>query len=259
MTTQSDELFQIDTPENVAFDYVVAGIGSRFLAALVDTILLLVLYFLAALFPWLVMIAFGLDLESGVWVIAIFGMLAFLFFIGYYVVFELVWNGQSPGKRWVGLRVVRMDGTPVTLTESLIRNLVRLVDLMPTAYGVGVVTMFINPQARRLGDLAAGTLVVHDHGGVTIQSLEAYPVGQKQAQAGSEANALPVERLSGQDVQMAEDFLARRQYLPNAPVLMFQILNALLRRMDIPSEPLTYEQAVHKLENIVQAARARKG
>ncbi|MEK7327557.1 MAG: RDD family protein, partial [Chloroflexota bacterium] len=96
------------------------------------------------------------------WLVAIFGLISFAFFWGYYILFEMLWNGQSPGKRWVGLRVIRTDGTPITLTESIIRNLVRLVDFLPAYYGVGVVTMFINEQSRRLGDLAAGTLVVHD-------------------------------------------------------------------------------------------------
>jgi hypothetical protein len=144
------------------------------------------------------------------------------------------------------------------LTESLIRNLVRLIDFLPTAYGIGVVSMFINSQARRLGDLAAGTLVVHDHGGVTIQSLEGMPIVPKQVQAESEPDGLPVGILSQQDVQMAEDFLARRHFLPNASALVFQILRALYRRMNIAPEQLTYEQAVQKLESIVHKVRAQK-
>src|SRR5215510_11634669 len=96
---------------------------------------------------------------------------SFVLFWGYYIFFEMLWNGQTPGKRWVGLRVIRTDGTPITLSESFIRNLTRLVDFLPAAYGIGIISMFLDKQSRRLGDLAAGTLVVHDRAPISIQSL----------------------------------------------------------------------------------------
>src|SRR5689334_3788004 len=111
----SDETLRIDTPENVAFGYRVAGIGSRFLAALVDTTLIVLLQlvvhlgvFLIARFVFHLSIA---DDETALaWLLALFGLIAFAFLWGYYIVFEMAWNGQSPGKRWVGLRVMRADG-----------------------------------------------------------------------------------------------------------------------------------------------------
>jgi len=163
--TLSDETLDIQTPENIAFDYQIAGIGSRFLATLLDTVLVGLLQLVVILVLVLILKAYDGSIFAGqlsAWVIAIFGLVTAIFYWGYYVYFEMLWNGQSPGKRWVGLRVIRSDGTPITLSESLIRNLARLVDFLPVAYGIGIITMFIDKQSRRLGDLAAGTLVVQD-------------------------------------------------------------------------------------------------
>src|SRR5262249_1027168 len=156
LMTLPDELLSIDTPENVAFGYTVAGIGSRFLAALVDTIIIVTLQIIVLLVSGFALNRLDLIDALGAWLAAIFGLIAFLMFWGYYIFFEMLWNGQSPGKRWAGLRVIRVDGTPVTLAESIIRNLVRIIDFLPIGYGLGIVTMFVNDQARRLGDMAAG-------------------------------------------------------------------------------------------------------
>src|SRR5690606_12367836 len=92
---------------------------------------------------------------------------------GYYLLFEWIWHGQTIGKRSARIRVVRADGAPVSFVPVAVRNLVRIIDFMPFGYGVGVITMFCNPQARRLGDFAAGTLVVKDEGELTIETLMA--------------------------------------------------------------------------------------
>lgn len=258
-----DEFLNIDTPENVAFGYEIAGIGSRFLAALVDTILILIfqviifltLFFMAALFFDAL-----LDEENAAfaWLLAFMGLLSFAFLWGYYIFFELLWNGQSPGKRWVGLRVIRTDGTPITLTESIIRNLVRLVDFLPAYYGLGVVVMFINEQSRRLGDLAAGTLVVRDRATVTLESLSGRltspGLGLSSAQTTTD---LPIERLNETDFLMAEDFLRRRYELANSEELAQRIVAALRQRMDLPSVRTSSAEAESFIREIVQAKGAR--
>jgi uncharacterized RDD family membrane protein YckC len=238
----AEETLRIDTPENVIFGYRVAGIGSRFLAALVDSALILVLQVLVNIGVLLVarfLFHFSLDGDdSGLaWLLGAFGLVAFAFLWGYYIFFEMLWNGQSPGKRWVGLRVLRLDGTPITLSESIIRNLVRLVDFLPAYYGVGVIAMFINSQARRLGDLAAGTLVVHDKAAVTLESLAARaspppnPAQPFSASARSASSQWPVERLTSRDLELAEDFLRRRDSLANRTELSQSIARSLLARM----------------------------
>ncbi|HKZ69048.1 MAG TPA: RDD family protein [Anaerolineales bacterium] len=252
-----DDYVSIDTPENVAFGYKVAGIGSRFLAALVDTIIIAVLQIVVLLTLWLIFLAAsdigwirrgvagdngggGDDTALFAWVLAFFGLIAFAFFWGYYILFEMIWNGQSIGKRWLGLRVIKTDGTPITLTESIVRNLIRLVDFLPAYYGVGVVTMFINDQSRRLGDLAAGTLVVHDRGAVTLESLAVKPAAPSVLHSASAAVAtFPVERLNTREIQIAEDFLRRKNELHNRTVLGGRILQSLLDSMGLPASAVS--------------------
>lgn len=259
--TLPDEFLTIDTPENVAFGYEIAGIGSRFLAALVDTILILIfqviifltLFFVAGLF-------FDALLDEGnatfAWLLAFMGLLSFAFLWGYYIFFELLWNGQSPGKRWVGLRVIRADGTPITLTESIIRNLVRLVDFLPAYYGLGVVVMFINEQTRRLGDLAAGTLVVRDQATVTLESLSNQSTSPGLGLSSPQTTTdLPIGRLSETDFLMAEDFLRRRYELANSEELAQRIAAVLRQRMDLPSVRTNSAEAEKFIREIVRTRR----
>ena len=267
-----DDYLSISTPENVAFGYDVAGIGSRFLAAVVDTLIILVLQGVVNLTLLALVLSLfrdRLDFDSPVvgWLIAAFGLIAFAFFWGYYIFFEMLWNGQSPGKRWAGLRVIRTDGTPITLAESIVRNLVRLVDFLPAYYGVGVVTMFVNGQSRRLGDLAAGTLVVRDRVAVTLESLAARPAPPAPALPSAAdpaspspttpATGWPVERLTGHDLEMAEDFLRRRAQLSNRAALAQRIVQALLKQMNVLPSPMDDRRAESLIVEIVQAARNR--
>ena len=249
----SEDFLSIDTPENVAFGYSVAGIGSRFLAALIDTILIIVLQIIVNLVVTFFSNILVDDLFGGdaiIWIAALFGLIAFALFWGYYILFEMIWNGQSPGKRWTGLRVLRTDGTPITLVEAVIRNLVRLVDFLPFFYGVGVVTMFINDQARRLGDLAAGTLVVHDQAAVTLDSLSAVVTFGPISQVSADIEALPLERLTDQDLQLIEDYLRRRYELANSSALSQRLLQAIYKRMELPPPQLAQldrESKAHEL------------
>jgi uncharacterized RDD family membrane protein YckC len=238
----NDEKLHIDTPENVVFGYNVAGMGTRFLAGLVDMVLIGILMLAANITLYVVL--FALDVTSwgqtGNWLWAVFGLLTFIIFWGYYIFFEMIWNGQSPGKRRMGLRVIRMDGSPITFPESLIRNLIRLFDFLPAYYGVGVVVMFINSQTRRLGDLVAGTLVVHDRP-VSLDSLGRSSNWEMESWTNfpfpSEAGQYPVERLTQQDLQIIESFLLRRKQLANRAALASQIYRIMCAHMQVPVDP----------------------
>jgi uncharacterized RDD family membrane protein YckC len=223
-----EERLEIDTPEGVVFGYQVAGIGSRFLAALVDTVIITVLL-VASLFGWGAMIDLLDGSGLGVWVVALGILFVFALTWGYYIFFELVWNGQSPGKRWVGLRVIRTDGMPITLLDSLIRNLVRIIDFLPAYYATGLITMFCNAQARRLGDYAAGTLVVKDQRGVTLESVR-----QQVLETGAPALDAPAASLSESDYRLISDFMSRRQELRNRDELAQQIATAVAVKVGLP-------------------------
>lgn len=255
--TLLDDYLNVDTPENVTFGYDVAGIGSRFIAALVDSLIILALQILVGLLVFVLMRALLGDRELSqvwVWVAATLGLVAFAFLWGYYIFFEMTWNGQSPGKRWMGLRVVCVDGTPITLSESIIRNVIRLIDFLPAYYGVGVVTMFIDGQARRLGDLAAGTLVVQDRRPISLESLVFKVPPSDQ---GSLTLDWPLERLTTQDIQTAEEFLRRRAEFSNRSELAYRLARTLFQRMGLPTEQLAGYEAEALLVEIVQASRSR--
>ena len=172
MTEERIELhggFDVETPEQVAFRMERAGVGTRVVATLIDTVLLVVVY-LAAIFAFFFFIGSvaGIDMMNDdtentivlvLW--AVFILLSLGLFGGYYIGFEAFWNGQTPGKRALGIRVVGDDGLPASLGKIVIRNLMRLID-MQASYAVGLVAMFVSPEEKRLGDLVAGTIVIRE-------------------------------------------------------------------------------------------------
>lgn len=183
--------YTVLTPESVAFGYPVAGIGSRFIGALVDGAALAgalsalacgALAFLAAVGDGAASSASpstadDLDIAaitSGL-VIAVALLVLFLIIWGYFIVFETLWDGQTPGKRVAGTRVVRLDGGAAGFREAVVRNLVRFADFLPVGYGVGVLVMFADRHTRRLGDLAAGTVVVREQRQVTLADVAVAP------------------------------------------------------------------------------------
>ena len=157
----------IDTPEQVELQFAVAGIGSRFVAVLLDHIIQFVAGIVELLlFVWIASYApKGNEAPlntAGKWFIGIVIFLNFCFFAGYFALFEAYWHGQTPGKRVMKLRVIKDSGRQITFFEALARNLMRVVDYLPGLYLVGVITMLCNKQNKRLGDMVAGTLVVHE-------------------------------------------------------------------------------------------------
>ena len=183
-----DENLVISTPEQVSFHYETAGIGSRFVAALLDHLIIgvvLLLIYVAASALSLLAVVQGLAGGSGdggsagiYLVVAFLVLITFLIVFGYFLMFEIVWKGQTPGKRLNKLRVLKRNGEPIGAGEAIIRNLVRLVDLMPGFYAIGLITMFIDKDARRMGDFAAGTLVVREGEQVSLGSVRVAPQAQ---------------------------------------------------------------------------------
>ena len=162
----ADQL-SIDTPEQVVLEFPVAGIGSRFVAVLLDHLIIFG-GFLGLLLLFLAVAAAGgkhmMESLPGKWFLAGMIFLSFLLIWCYFALFEAFWRGQTPGKRVMKLRVIKDAGRQITLFESLARNLLRIVDYLPSLYLAGVITMLCNKRNKRLGDLAAGTMVVHERG-----------------------------------------------------------------------------------------------
>jgi uncharacterized RDD family membrane protein YckC len=174
----SDDLI-ISTPERVAFQYEIAGIGSRFLAQVIDAliigVILIAITILAA--------SLGGIFGSGELAALIEVILGFIVLAGYFLISEAAWNGQTLGKRSTRLRVVGDQGEPLTIAQSAIRNLVRIVDFLPVFYGIGMLTLFINGRGKRLGDFAAGTLVVRDRQRISLYDLASTAPGPTSAPA----------------------------------------------------------------------------
>ena len=162
-------LLAVETPESVAFAYELAGIGSRGLALALDMLAIALL--VAGEFAIAAVVYFALNVVisgNGVliaaWVFGTTGVLAFATYWGYFVYGEVFRNGRTWGKGRMGLRVVRDDGSRVGVLDSVIRNLLRLVDMLPGNYLIGMVCVIFSRRNKRLGDMAAGTVVVRDSG-----------------------------------------------------------------------------------------------
>jgi uncharacterized RDD family membrane protein YckC len=201
----------IETPEQTAFDFPLAGIGSRGLALLLDT-LLQVAGFLA-IFVILVFFSSAVQLVTnalGSWAVAISVLAAATLYFGYFAIFETLWNGQTPGKRWIHLRVIDESGRPVNVQQAILRNLIRFVDQLPSMYAVGLISALISKQNRRLGDFVASTVVVHER---PLEKLAvAWEMQPDKARAGAPTAtaALGGIRLTLDEWRLVETFLQRR-------------------------------------------------
>jgi len=149
-----------------------------------------------------------------------------------------------------------VDGTPITVTESIIRNLVRLIDILPTAYGVGVASMFINTNSRRLGDLTAGTIVVYDGKMGALENATADVLDTNILQPGL-PQGFPIEKLSQRNFEIIEEFLMRRAELSNRNVLARHILKSLLAQLEIPEQTIPLDKAEDTLAAMYQSIRNR--
>jgi uncharacterized RDD family membrane protein YckC len=200
----------IDTPEQVHLEFALADIGSRFMAVFADTLIQLVFYLALFIIEETAMggTIFAKMSRYQVWVIAIVIFIFFLIYWGYYTAFEALWNGQTPGKRWAGIRVIKDSGRPITPFEAMARNFLRPVDAFPGIYAVGIVTMLLNSKNRRLGDFVAGTLVVHEK---TSKESDLF---FNTPNVKSEVALYQAARLSVQEVELIETFLARRLDIP---------------------------------------------
>lgn len=238
------------SPENVSLRFQVAGVGSRTVAALIDYLIIGVGY---AVLTTGVLLLMGFSSASSdslssivsFAIVAVLILASFFLWFGYFVLFELLWNGQSIGKRRLGLRVIRADGQPASVTASLARNVVRIVDLFMF---VGLLVMVIDRRSRRLGDFVAGTLVIREPGGGRLESsLESLMNDSIPPADSTLVNAIPnAERLTIAHYSLIRDYFARRAHLPkhSADVLAGQLSAELARGLSLPAtsigEPVAF-------------------
>ncbi len=205
------------TPEHVSVTYSLAGVGTRFAAVFVDTCIELALVVAPAA---LLVVAFAVPFERlpvleramPSWLIAILIVAIFAIMWGYYIFWETIWNGQTPGKRMAGIRVIRDRGYPIDFRAAFVRNIVRYADFLPGFYGVGALTMFISKESKRLGDYAAGTVVVMDsRPAPKVAGGQAAPPAYRVL---GEPSLLNLRAISREQFAVVERFLARRLELP---------------------------------------------
>jgi uncharacterized RDD family membrane protein YckC len=155
---------EIKTPEFVSLNYQIAGLGSRGAAMLIDQLLLLVANIVIYLIFLMANVS-DIFYLSDSWVpIAVAIILVFIINWGYFFVAEFFFGGKTLGKKLIGIRVIQENGHSITLLSSLIRNLLRIIDMLPTSYFLGMVFIFFHSKHKRLGDMVAGTIVVHERG-----------------------------------------------------------------------------------------------
>lgn len=224
---ETEEMLIIETPERVPLEFALASIGNRFLAVAIDHFIQFLSIFLIAWFFLSIAGYTGGDVvdapeklfgDAPKWLIAILIIVLFLIFSGYFIVFEWLWNGQTPGKRLLKLRVIRDDGRPLTLWEAIARNLLRIADAIPgfilPIYSAGLIVIFLSSRDQRIGDIFAGTVVIRERTDEAPTFDETFSnrirdmaFTRIQMSADVVAN---VSALTENEIEVVENFLRRR-------------------------------------------------
>jgi uncharacterized RDD family membrane protein YckC len=250
--SQRSDLESIVTPEGVWLSVDVAGLGSRMIAALIDTAIQIGMVFGLGFLLAGVGNSVGGSADVTVIVVYLVGLFATIW--GYYPLFEGFWKGRTPGKRAQRLRVVKTDGQPVTAGPVLVRNLLRIVDFLPFYYVVGVITMILSRRSQRLGDLAAGTIVVRERPmpAPTALSLRHDPARTEMAAH------VDTSGLQEREYGLIRSFLERRSSLdhPARTMLAHRLAEAFRSRGSIESRAADDEAF---LEAVAHAYRGRFG
>jgi len=264
---------EIVTPDNVQLTYELAGLGSRFVAWFVDTLIQLLLSAALAFVVWLVTFVAGLDdtlgrFLGGTWGIALVIVLAVLIWWAYYPFYETVWNGQTPGKRYSGIRVLREGGFPLDFRAALLRNLLRFADMLPGVYAVGAGFLLFHPQCKRLGDLVAGTVVIRERQEEEpVQpKTRAHLPGATQTRPAELADPpdldlsmAPLHALTREQLQGAKKYLERRDSLDLATqeTLAARIAQPLLTTLGLTAEAIDHRHSDF-LAQVVEAYERRQ-
>ena len=224
-TLATEDILVIETPERVPLHFALASIGNRFIACAIDhaiQALALGLIGLTALiltsFPSIERVIEG----APKWVVAVMILVLFLVLAGYFAFFEWAWSGQTPGKRWLKLRVLREDGRPITFWEAAVRNLLRTLDMMPAPfYSIGLISVFSTTRDQRVGDMVAGTVVVREREAEAPEFSQVFatPVSDPALRRSFKPVdfTASLSSLTESEIQVVETFLRRRWDLSDVP------------------------------------------
>jgi uncharacterized RDD family membrane protein YckC len=197
-----DDVLTIATPEGVELHLTLAGPASRFVSAIVDILIQIVLLVCVSIV--LSIAGHGFGVGSGL-ALLLWAVVSFAVITSYDVFFEVFHSGRTPGKRLNGLRVVRASGHPVTFLTSAVRNVIRPVDFLPSAYLLGAIVILATPKNQRIGDMIADTLVVRERAGTQRRAIDV-PVPSAPVPTG----AWDTSRVSPEEIAAVRQFLERR-------------------------------------------------
>lgn len=223
---ETEETLIIETPERVPLAFALASIGNRFLAVLIDHF---IQYMAILIVAWAFISWSGVgDMNSierdelmaqmSKWTIALMILILFLIFAGYFIFFEWLWNGQTPGKRLLKLRVIREDGRPITLWEAVARNLLRIFDAIPgffvPVYSLGLISIFLSSRDQRFGDMFSGTVVIRERTDEAPTFEETFSnqisdAAFRRVQKRTDFQA-DVNQVTQDEIEVVESFLRRR-------------------------------------------------
>lgn len=249
----------IETPENVLLDADIAGFGTRCVAAFIDYLILIVAFVLLFLLLGRALPDSLLLSESLIYLLI---AVQFLLMAAYHLILEIAWNGQTIGKRIVGVRIVQSNGLPLTVSGAIIRNLVRLFDYLPVAYAIGMIAMFFSQHTQRLGDIAARTIVIRERRELTVAALkEDYAVRYAHI---SRTDSIPayidLTPLTRDDRRTIVDFLKRRDTLTDPIILGRVLADRYAEKMQVENAHRSYSahQPIIFLEYIARAFEVRE-
>ncbi|HWQ33218.1 MAG TPA: RDD family protein [Blastocatellia bacterium] len=260
----AEETLIIETPEHVELHFALATIGNRFLACAIDHLLQIATLIITYIFFYNLSagarsfegrIANRIQ-EGNLWIAAALILVVFVIIFGYFVIFETIWSGQTPGKRWLRLRVIRDDGRPINFFASLTRNLLRGADIMPFPfYSLGIITVFASERSKRIGDFVAGTVVVKERATEAPSFDEVFE--SEVIDTAMRRLAAPVEFrgdvrvIEPQEIEVVEAFLRRRGDLPEHPRqwLAWRVAMPLLEKIRPSFDPaqFSYEGFLEEL------------
>jgi len=220
-TLATEDILIIETPERVPLHFALASIGNRFLACAIDHALQVIAIIVMVIAFTLIANYSSLGdrvLSLPKWIQAILIVIVFLIVSSYFAFFEWLWNGQTPGKRWLKIRVIREDGRPITFWEAAVRNLLRIFDMQPTLiipfYSVGLISVFVSLSDQRIGDMVAGTVVVREREAEApaFAQVFASPVSDPALRRSFKPVdfAADLNELTESEIQVVETFLRRR-------------------------------------------------